>query len=170
MVSLKFSPSKVFSRLWAAFLVHIRVLFYDLDPVKNARQYGIASKHELLRDFKKIANSPPKSRLNFNVHYVFPFLVDLFVLLDCVYILRQHGFVYSHKEMPEFLFHLVFPQEFWQQGDIMLGLGLGMTLLVYSCLLTDPMLDRKFWMYLFVDKKGKKVEIVINGQGEILVL
>src|SRR5699024_2465858 len=89
--------------------------------------------------------------------------------LDCVSIFYRNDFRYSHIKMPDFLFHRIFPPEFWQQADIMMSLASVMTLVIYGCLLVDRMLDRKVSMYLFVDAKTSTAEIVQNGKGILVV-
>ena len=158
----KNSISLLFNNIFTLLSTHIQVIFYDLDPVKDAKMYHINPNQVLSPNFeaKKFQNSR-----HFNLHYFIPFLCIVSVCLEMLSTFYQHHFHYSSQGMPELFLHLIMPKEFWPQIDIMFSLGLAMALIIYPCLITDSMLNPKCWMFLFVDQKSKTAKIVMNGKG-----
>ena len=152
---------KIFINIYKQFFIHLRVLFYDLDPVKDGKLF------QMNRNQALSPKSYFKSDNSLNYQYLFPFAVGLYTNLDCLYIFYQNNFHYSYNEMPNLFFHLIFQPLFWKQSDIMCVMAVLMVLIVYWCLLKDSMLNPKFLMYLFVDKKSRTVEIITNGHGNI---
>ena len=112
-----------------------------------------------------LSSCPPSNSQGIHRHYLYPYSTVLFVFFDCLYIWAENGFHYSYTSMPRFLFHYTFPREFWQQGDILLSLATLMAVLIYPLLMVDPMLDRKYVMYLSaVDQKSTKAAIRMNSE------
>lgn len=67
------------------------------------------------------------------------------------------------------LAHRMLPSTFWTLKDAIMIIGLLMTVSIYEILFAKKGLENKFVMYLFVDKKSGKIEIVQNGKGEFVL-
>ena len=186
---------------------HIRILFYDLDPIKDQSVYGF-TKDDLLLAARENNNNNNcnnhqndrqanrrESRLNsisqqqsssstnqthphphphphLNLTYLFPFLCSLYIALDGLFLFAQNGFHYEPTKMETLFSHLVFPRQFWPQADIMVGLAIAMSVTVFPLLMVDPMLERKYVMYLLLESGGRSAadncssaEILMIGGG-----
>lgn len=185
---------------------HIRILFYDLDPIKDQSVYGFTKDDLLLAARENINNNNNsnnhhndrqanrrESRLNsisqqlrssstnqtphphpphLNLTYLFPFLCSLYIALDGLFLFAQNGFHYEPTKMETLFSHLVFPRQFWPQADIMVGLAIAMSVTVFPLLMVDPMLERKYVMYLLLESGGRSAadncssaEILMIGGG-----
>ena len=162
--------SNIFQKLYSAIKIHFRVMFYDFDSVKDSKLYQInqdsVSNQNWTQTLVQLENNNDTKPLKINQHFIFPLFIVFVVILDSLLIFSEANFQYSSNGLPELFFHLIWPRKFWPQSDIMMLSAIGMQLLVFVCLLVDPMLSPKFWMFLFVnDKVDGKVDIVLNGKG-----
>lgn len=170
---------KITRHLLQAFLGHIRILFYDLDCVKDQSIYRFTREDLLFYNSSRMLNiiddetnnmgskllGPRKKGKPFNGTYFFPFLLALYIAFDEVLIWTRNGFAYDPTRMEQLFTHLVFPKSFWPQADIMFGLAISMSATVFPLLLLDPMLDRKYWMYLFFDRKSSEGTEILTHRG-----
>ena len=164
-IFLKFKVSKFLNIILNIFLTHLRCLFYDLDPVKDAAKYGLDCNQILLQKFEP-SNDSDANTINYNIHYFIPFVLILGVALDILHSFYQHNFHYSSQGMPNMFSHLIMPKIFWPQFDIMFAMANVMDFFIYPNLITDKMLDKKFWMFAFVDPKTKAVSMIMNKKGK----
>lgn len=165
-----FSFRKLLRSTLSTLLSHFRLLYLDLDPVKDATIYGV-SKEQLLNEirFSKEGQEVPE---NSGVHlsYLLPLLTLLFIVVDSVFVFQRNGWQYQAQDMPELFSHRIMPQVVWKLGDVMVFLSMIIPTFIYGNLLFDRTLERKYVMFLFVDTKnnggGKKkgVQIIENGK------
>ena len=165
-----FSFRKLLRSTLSALLSHFRLLYLDLDPVKDATIYGV-SKEQLLDEirFSKERQEVPE---NSGVHlsYLLPLLTLLFIVVDSVFVFQRNGWQHQAQAMPELFSHRIMPQVVWKLGDVMVFLSMIIPTFIYGNLLFDRTLERKYVMFLFVDTKnnggGKKkgVQIIENGK------
>ena len=166
MQSETFSYEKAAQKLYHSLFSHIRVLFYDLDCVKDQSVYGF-TKSELIYEASKDTKNSTKSdhQPNFNFTYFFPFLLSLTIATDSLVLWAANDFHYEPTAMEGLFSHLIFPRKVWPQADIMMGLAVAMAVTIFPLLFADRMLDRKFAMYLFTDHRSGDPEIVTGGGG-----
>ncbi len=166
--------------LSSVFSNHIRILYYDLDAVKDSQLYGV-SRRELLGEngsrhkveksgLWNEENNPIWSKLvsSINVHYCVPNLVVLYIIVDTLIIASSnHLELHSNASL---WFHLIFPRVLWPVTDGSVLLIILMTALIFGCLFTDR-LTGKYTMYLLLlstEDGGEREkgfgEIVQNGR------
>jgi len=132
------------------FKIHFRVLWHDLDPIKDCSIYGAL-------DEDAIQQSNKRQQGTFNAHYLFPFSIATYVLLDSLYVLYNEPF--STIKQARLLSQLIAPQDYWSQGDIVIANAIWMEVCVYGMLLFDPKLPLEAQMYLHIDHKSNSVQL-----------
>lgn len=151
-----------YSNFFHLILDHFRILYTDLDPVKDAAFYRIS------RDqFLKSQNNEFQSKVSNNrFAYLFPLLTMSYIAFsDLLYIFFHYHDQFELSELPDLLIHRVFPQLLWPTSDIAVALAYSMTISIYFCLFFAPHLEFRWLMFLFVDGTGKKkVEIFQTGR------
>ncbi len=149
--------SDKFYQKWSIIFIeimhHVQTLYNDLDQLK------VCSSKE-----QKIV----KTSTDYNWQYLLPFILGLYVLTDCVYILFENGLHYSFKEMPQLFSHLIPPRELWQTTDVTMGIGFLMLPTIYGCLLALPRLDYSCKIFQTVDKHDhRRIVMHCNGKGNL---
>src|SRR4051794_3261490 len=91
---------------------HIKVIFYDFDPVKDTSQ------NEYGQLMIKPAHESHLYRNRINLNHVFPALLTIYITLDTAYIFYENDFTYETKGMPLLFSHKIFPKLLWMEGDI----------------------------------------------------
>ncbi len=138
---------------------HIQTLYNDLDPLKVC-----SSKVQKFVNTSTVSNST-----EYNWQYLVPFLLGLYVLVDCLYILFENGLHYSFEEMPQLLSHLISPRELWQTTDVTMGIGFFILPIIYGCLMVLPKLDHNCKIFQIVDKHDhRRIVMLCNGKGRFL--
>ena len=158
-------PNKNFKSLYSNFFQiifdHFRILYTDLDAVKDAAFYCISGDQ-----LYNSQNSKLLSKFNNNrFAYLFPLLIMSYIAFsDLLYIFLHYHDGFKLSELPDLFPHRLFPQPLWSQSDTMVAIAYFMTISIYFCLFFTSRLEFRWFMFLFVDKTGKKVKIIQNGR------
>ncbi len=146
---------------------HFHTIYTDLDPVKNGNIYYFSRDQLLNRaQHKKLLDKKADYHNNNRFVYLFPLLTMLYIVIsDLLYILFfQYKNNVSLMEIPDLFSHRISPPQLWCQTDTIFVIAYCMTLSIYFCLLFTSPLEYRWLMFLFVDSKGKNVEIIQNGR------
>ena len=166
------SSLKLSSFITNIFKIHNQLLFREFDPVKDDSSGPVTFDPKIRRKIPKIQRNFPENCQNFqkppttiNHYYWSPFALVTYIICDVLYVFSRAKFKYSPTGMPQLFTHLIYPPEYWRQGDPMIGLAIVMTFIIYACLLVDPMLDSRYFLYISeVDRKSKTAILFQNGK------
>lgn len=104
---------------------------------------------------EKEAEAEPGSPDNkLNTQYLFPIACSLAGVIDSALIYARQGFHYSSTGNSDLFEHKIYPQDFWVHSDVILYAIHLQGTAIHSCLLVEPMLGRKYTMYLVATKGG----------------
>ena len=156
---MNIKPLKILKTIFTNFRTHYKVFYHELDPVKNVSHDKINNNFQWSNG--RVVVQDRSSGLKY--HYLVPLLLGIYILLDSLVIFGLNGFVYSNKAMPQLFTHLVHTPEFWQTGDVIMGLGLFMLPMVNGCLFLCPGLEPKYIMLLWIDDKDSKLVKLFAG-------
>ena len=154
----------VISKFVHYFITWTELSLYSFDPIYDAPKYIDSSNYR--RELpayrrERFVNAEAKIHKYMSIHV---WLVVI-ILGDMVRIWSKYNFDFAHERMPELLTHKMYPEAYWNQGDmIILCANLGVLFTGLSCSLRE-WLDDKYCMY-FVQSPDKRGRIlIVNGKG-----
>lgn len=146
---------------------HFQTMYTALDAVKNVQTYKTYKNNfKSKQAISKSVDLKNKFFITFRIqmHYIFPEVITLYIVLDSLYTLYFNNFNYSETSMPTLFSHLIFPKELWKVGDISMAFIFISALITYFNLIIDKEVDNKYIMYFVTNHKDNDLIIIQNNQ------
>ena len=96
-----------------------KLALFNFDPILDAPKWITPSNYQIhLPAYRKQRAAHAESKLH--QYFVIHVAVSVIFFLDSFVILAKYDFRYFHERMPELLTHQMYPEEYWQQGDMLM--------------------------------------------------
>ncbi len=169
MFSIMWNPFKL---VYKHFIIATNLCLYNFDPI-----FEVSSKEITLQNYKSTLAEFRKERAykaeqQYHKYFLIHITVFLILFADFVRLLAKYDFDYLHGRMPELITHMIYPEKYWVQGDILVlycAVGFFLTGLVVW---RRPWLADQFCTYLISSGNGKAkggdaaFRLIVNGKGQ----
>lgn len=145
---------KLFHDLMRLVMGHFAALFCEFDPIKDASKAS-ASIHT---GNYFLAGS-------INPNFLLPLGLVLFFYTDSFIALYSNRLKFDYDSIQLYT-HSILPREFWFHGDVMIHVGMAMQVAIYSNLLFQPLLNRRYCMLARRTPDNRTVQIVDSKGGK----
>ncbi len=125
---------------------HRLMLYTAFDPLKDDAHKSSFSSFSGNGENFAFSGYAVSPNSNFHAFYLLPFFTMAYLVPDSLYV-----YLAEEEEaplLPSLFIHLVFPEDFWPQMDVMYSLALAMSLFIYGRLIFDHQLNRKLICYI----------------------
>lgn len=150
---------KIYSRLklflsWL-YIQHQKMIFTDFDPIKDWSFYFSKAKNR----FDKYVFEQTKGQFCSYICYLMPCLVFAFIIPDSLYI----SVVETNSTMPSLYTHLIIPESFWPQTDIIFEVAIVMASSIYGNLLFNRKYEKMINIYFIKSEKNDQLNVMTNN-------
>lgn len=138
------------------FVQHQKLIYTDLDPIKNWSFYFGKQTSFCYKNVTSIKNNQQPS---FNLIYLMPCLVLAYTLPDSLYIFVTE----VNSTLPNLYTHYFFLSDFWPQTDIFLGVSIVMGIFNFGNLFFNPQSSKMLNIYFEKSVKKDQIKMLISN-------
>lgn len=158
----------IFRKLLSLLLAHLNACYQPSEPVIEAPSYITRSNFH--SEYPKFLNYQNCSNRVHHRMYILPILVQMYFVLDSLWILYRNGFDYDNDLNNELISRRMFPSMFRSYGDQIVWAVVLTGLVVYPyCWLGQFLADK--YVMIVVQNSGDSKDghcLFVNGKGKMM--